>query len=135
MVAKPDFHAPCEQWQIGLLASLVLPALEHRGHEIEFGENVAEAGRQHLVALEGAAQDQQGHVDGKRKGRGVAPELLVEAARVPRIRRRREQAAGPGAPPGAERIGEAVSDVAPERLVELREALGAVRFLKRQSSP
>ena len=49
MVAKPDFHAPFQQRQIGLLAALVLPALEHGREQIELGENVAEARRDHLL--------------------------------------------------------------------------------------
>src|SRR5262249_59638195 len=116
-------------------AAFLVPALEHGGEEIRLRENVAEARGEHLLALERAAQGQQRQVDGEREGRRVAPELLVEAARSPRRRRRREHAAGPRAPPRAKAVGDAVAEMAPERAVELREAAGAVGVLERRHFP
>src|SRR5262249_23590192 len=126
------FHAPRDERQVGALAPLLVPALEHGGKKIKLRENVAEARGEHLLALERAAQGQQRHVDGEREGRRVASELLITAARCPRRRRRREHAAGPGAPPGAKRGGDAVPEMTPERAIELRKAAGAVRVLERR---
>src|SRR5262249_36923723 len=77
---EATLHAPCHQRQVGALASLLVPALEHGGEEIKLGEDVAEARGEHLLALERAAQGQQRHVDGEREGRRVSSELLIEAA-------------------------------------------------------
>src|SRR5262245_35147656 len=124
------FHAPRYERQVGALAALLVPALEHGGEEIKLGENVAEARGEHLLALERAAQRQERHVDGEREGRRVASELLIEAARSSRRRRRREDA-GPRPPPRAKAVGQAVPEMTPERAVELFEAAGAVGILER----
>ena len=73
-------HAPLDQRQVGVLAAFVLPALEHGGQQIELGQDVAEARRDHLLALEIAAERQQRHIDRKREGRRVTAELAVEMA-------------------------------------------------------
>ncbi len=126
------FHAPFDQWPIGELTALVLPALEHGGEEIKLGQNVAETRRHHLLPFEPAAERQERHVDGEREGRRVAAERLVVAPHVARVGGRRKLAAGPRAHEGAERVGDAVPDMAPERLVELREPLPAVGILERR---
>src|SRR6516225_4456435 len=88
-------HAPLERREIVPLPALVLPALERTGQEVEFGKNVAEPRREHLLALERAAEGQQRQVGGKRKARGVARELTIETRRIARVRRGREQPKAP----------------------------------------
>src|SRR3974390_2864143 len=51
-------HAPFERREIVPLPTLVLPALESTRQEVEFGEDVAEPRREHLLALERAAEGQ-----------------------------------------------------------------------------
>src|SRR5262249_48327395 len=124
-------HAPLHQREVGLLPPLLLPALEHGGHEIELGENVAEARRDHLLALEPAAERQQRQIDRKRKSGRIAPERGVEAAHGSGVGRGREQPTGPGPAPRAKSVGEAVTHMAPERAVELLEAAFAVGIFER----
>ena len=61
----------------------------------------------------------------------MAAELSVERCRRSGIRRRGEQAAGPGAAEGAARIGNAVADMAPKRLIEGIEAARAIGVFQR----
>ena len=129
---EAGFHAPFDQRQIGFLAALVLPALEHCRQQIELRKNVAEARRDHLLALERAAEAQQGNVGRERKGGRIASERLVETPDLSRRRRRRKGAAGPGPSPGAKRIGDAVPDMAPERAVERLEPARGVTVLQRR---
>ena len=92
MVLKPARHAPFERGKIFLLPALVLPAFERGRQQIELGQDVAKTCRQHLLALERAAERQQRHVGAERKRRRIARELAIESRRVARIRCRREDA-------------------------------------------
>src|SRR5205823_7631027 len=118
---KAFLHAPGDERQVGALAPLLVPALEHGGEKIKLGEDVAEAGGKHLLALERAAQGEQRHVDGEREGRGVAGKPPVVAARLSRRRRPRKKSAGPSVRPRAQRVGKAMAHMRPERAVELLE--------------
>src|SRR4029077_15649282 len=84
-----------EQRKIVRLAAPLIPALERRGRQIELRQDVTEAGRQHLLALQAAAQAEQRQVDRERERRRVTAELAVEPLRRAGVGRRREQAAGP----------------------------------------
>ena len=83
MVLKPVAMHHSTSGEIGLLAALVLPAFEHGRQQIELGEDVAEPRRQHLLALQRAAERQKRHVGAKREGRRVARELAIERVASP----------------------------------------------------
>ena len=84
------------------------------------------------LRLSAPPKREQRKIDRERERRGMAAELPVERRRRAGVGRRREQSAGPGAAPGAERVGDAVADMAPERLVEGVEAARAVGVFQRQ---
>ena len=54
------FHAIAKQRQVGVLALLVLPSLERGGEKVELRQDVAEAGRDELLALQGSAHGEEG---------------------------------------------------------------------------
>ena len=82
MVAKPASMHHASSGRSACWRPSSCQRLSAADRQIELGENVAEARRQHLLALEPAAETQQGHVDGERKRRGVASELPVERRRA-----------------------------------------------------
>src|SRR5262249_2702761 len=124
-------HAIFERSKILLLPPLVLPAFCGRRQQIKLGEDVAEAGRQHLLALERAAEREQCHVGAERKGSRVARQLAIEARRIADFRHRGEGAEAPASAPGAEQRGDAVADMLPERRVEGVETLVAIALAQR----
>ena len=84
-------HAPFQRAKSGRLPALVLPAFQRGGQQIQFGQDVAEAGRQHLLALQRAAKRQQRHVGAERESRRIARELAIEPRRIAGVGRRRKR--------------------------------------------
>ncbi|CFU09251.1 Uncharacterised protein [Bordetella pertussis] len=120
-------HAPAHQGKVAVAAPLVLPALEHRRQQIQFGQDVAQARRNHFAALERSAQRAQRHIGQQRERRRVAAELAVMDRRGSADRRARQQPAGPGPAPGPQGVGAGVAQMLPEQAMEgLQAALGVL---------
>ena len=135
MVLKPLAMHHSSAAKSCLLPSLVLPAFQRRRQQIEFGQDIAEPGGEHFLALERAAQRQQRHVGAQRKCRRVARELAIEPRRVAGIGRRRKQATAPASAPGAEHGFKTVADMIPERLCRRRRGLWHGRLRPAHSFP
>ncbi|MNK40856.1 hypothetical protein D3C87_595100 [compost metagenome] len=111
-------HAPPHQRQVIVLAAFVLPALEHGGKQIEFGQDVPQARGDHFAALQATAQLRQRGVGQQREPRGIAAQPAVMPGCRPRGRRGRHRSAGPGPADGAQGVDAGVPQVAPEDVVK-----------------
>ena len=102
----------------------------------QLGQDVAEARRDHLPALEPAAERQQRDIDGERERRGVAAELAVELAsprrRPARARTCRRSSARPQARNALAKLWPTCAQNALSNCVEPARA---VLVLERQPSP